>query len=268
MSLALLLLFCLVVWSGRALAHSPFSSSGEEGIAAGITAAVVVLLWFLYEVGCRRATPVPWRRWLFHITVIITLFTILGPLDKWAEQSAAAHMTQHMFMMVIIAPAFALARPLPQYYKAWGRYGKKAWELAFKLTQYPMLCAYIHGVVLWFWHIPTFYMLAVENPWVHIIEHACFLITAVWFWWACLHAFSGKAHYALLALLFTLMHTGFLGALLTFANAPFYGEARGLADQQLAGLIMWVLGGLPYISAAIWAANRWYKRFDRAFLDN
>ncbi|MCW8107865.1 cytochrome c oxidase assembly protein [Alteromonas ponticola] len=268
MSVARLVLVCLALNSGQAVAHSPFSSSGQESVAAGIAAGTVAGLWLLYAVGCRHVTPTAWRRWLFHLTAILTLFTLLGPLDKWAETSAAAHMTQHMLMMVIIAPAFALAKPLPQYYKVWGRYAKKCWRIAFKITQYPMLCAYLHGIVIWFWHIPTFYMLAVVNPWIHILEHACFLITAIWFWWACLHAFSSKSHYALLALLFTLMHTGFLGALLTFANAPFYGEARGLPDQQLAGLIMWVLGGLPYVSAAVWAANRWYTKFEREFTIN
>lgn len=54
-----------------------------------------------------------------------------------------------------------------------------------------------------------------------------------------------RAPWALLALLFTLMHTGFLGAVLTFAESPLYGEARSLADQQLAGLIMWVVGSVP-----------------------
>ncbi|MBT0586197.1 cytochrome c oxidase assembly protein [Alteromonas oceanisediminis] len=265
MSVVRLALPALALWSGQAIAHSPFSSSGQERIAAGITALVIILLWVMYEVGCSRASATPWRRGLFHATVLVTLLTVLGPLDQWAEESAAAHMTQHMFMMVIIAPAFALARPLAQYYTSWGRYGKQCWKLAFKITQYPMFCAYLHAAILWFWHIPTFYMLAVENPWIHVFEHACFLITAIWFWWACLNTYSSKAHYALLALLFTLMHTGFLGALLTFADSPLYGEARGLNDQQLAGLIMWVLGGIPYITAAIWAANRWYRKFDNAY---
>ena len=57
--------------------------------------------------------------------------------------------------------------------------------------------------------------------------------------------------------LFTLMHTGILGAILTFADAPMYGEARDLGDQQLAGLIMWVVGGVPYLLASGWIAHRW-----------
>jgi cytochrome c oxidase assembly factor CtaG len=58
------------------------------------------------------------------------------------------------------------------------------------------------------------------------------------------------------------MHTGFLGALLTFANAPFYGDTRSLADQQLAGLIMWVIGGIPYFIASLWIAYRWFRQME------
>jgi cytochrome c oxidase assembly factor CtaG len=60
--------------------------------------------------------------------------------------------------------------------------------------------------------------------------------------------------------LITLMHTGLLGALLTFANAPLYGDATGLGDQQLAGLIMWVPGGLVYLVAAAYAGHVWMRQ--------
>jgi putative membrane protein len=51
-----------------------------------------------------------------------------------------------------------------------------------------------------------------------------------------------------------------LGALLTFGNTPFYGESRDLADQQLAGLLMWVPGSLVYLAAAGWITWRWLSR--------
>ena len=262
----IILVATLLFWSTGAWAHNPFTSGGQDAFSASFTAVIVLIFWIIYVWGCRYATAVAWRRWLFHITILITFFTILGPLDEWAEHSSAAHMTQHMFMMVIIAPAFALARPLPQFYRACGAYGERLWKYAFKITQYPMVCTYFHGMMIWFWHIPKFYMLALENPWIHVFEHACFLISAVWFWWACLHAFTRKVPYALLALLVTLMHTGFLGAFLTFGSTPFYGESRNLADQQLAGLIMWVVGGVPYITAAFWVGHRWYRQLQRKSL--
>lgn len=261
----------LVVIGGMALtlfpeiawAHNPLTSTGQEQWAAWLAAVLLGAFWVLYILGSRRTPVKPWMFWLFQGTAVLTFITLLGPLDDWAETSSAAHMTQHMLMMVVIAPLFALTKPLPQLYVVGGRWFKQAWQWAFKITRYPMFCAYLHGFMIWFWHIPTFYMLAIENPWVHVFEHACFLITAVWFWWACLYASREKSAFALLALLFTLMHTGFLGALLTFGNEPFYGESRDLGDQQLAGLIMWVLGGIPYIAGSIWTGVRWYRHLSR-----
>ena len=238
-----------------------------EGLARALTLLLVIVFWLYYEWGARNTPVKHWRRMLFRATAIVTLLTILGPLDYWAGISASAHMTQHMVMIVVIAPLFALSNPLPQFYAVSAGWVKKGWTLLFKVTQYPMLCAYLHGFMIWFWHIPVFYMLAVRDPWVHAFEHACFLLTAIWFWWSCLHAKPRKVPFALLALLFTLMHTGFLGALLTFANAPLYDEARHLQDQQLAGLLMWVLGGVPYIIASIWAGNRWYKQLQRRMIN-
>ncbi len=61
---------------------------------------------------------------------------------------------------------------------------------------------------------------------------------------------------------------GFLGALLTFAGRPLYAShlsttvAFGmgpLADQQLAGLVMWVPGMAPYAAAAAWIATRRWR---------
>ena len=60
-----------------------------------------------------------------------------------------------------------------------------------------------------------------------------------------------------MAVLLTLMHTGLLGALLAFGSVSFYGEGRSVEDQQLAGLIMWVPGGLIYLIGGGWIAWRW-----------
>lgn len=229
--------------------------------ALGVVIALVLALG--YEMGARRTPVKPWRRWLLRVTLVLALIIMLGPLDRWAEVSAAAHMAQHMAIIALLAPMFALAKPLPQLLVGFGRLGRPIWQGVFKITRYPMLCAYLHGVAIWVWHVPFLYMLAVQNSWVHGLAHLCFLVTGIWFWWACLYPHPRKIPLALLALLLTLMHTGFLGALLTFAAQPLYSEARHLQDQQLAGLLMWVIGGFPYMAASIWAGQRWYKKLQR-----
>lgn len=246
-----------------AAAHNPLTSGGTEQWAGLVSAMVLGTFWLCYIVGALRRPP-SWRRALcFHATAILSVMTLLGPLDDWAETSTAAHMVQHMLLMVVIAPLWVLCRPLPQLTAGGGRPGVWLWHPMLRLTCYPAVTAYLHGAIIWFWHMPYFYMLAVEDPWWHIVEHAFFLVTAGLFWWAVLNGNYRRAPWALFALLFTLIHTGFLGAILTFARAPIYGEARNLEDQQLAGMIMWVLGAIPYILASAWIGSRWYGQLMR-----
>ena len=190
---------------------------------------------------------------------LICAFAIIGPLDDWAETSASAHMVQHMLLMVVTAPLWALSLPLPQFAAITGRWGRVAWQPLLKLAAYPLSLAYLHAAVVWFWHTPRFYVLALEHPWWHLVEHICFVFTAAMLWWAVLHCTERTRSWALLALLFTLMHTGFLGAILTFANTLLYYPSHQLVDQQLAGLLMWVPGGLPYMLAAAWLGYRWLR---------
>lgn len=259
---ASLLAVLLLGWGQAALAHSPFSGAGEEQLTALLTAAILAVFWAIYLRGAWLRPP-GWSRGItFNVAAVIAVLALLGPLDDWAKTSTAMHMTQHMMLMVVIAPLWVLCRPLPQIIAGGGRPAATFWVPMLRLSSRPMWAAYLHGFMIWFWHLPYFYMLAVDNPWWHAIEHACFLVTAGIFWWAVLRFGKLGAGWALLALLLTLMHTGFLGAVLTFAREPLYGEARDLADQQLAGLIMWVLAAVPYLAASTWIGHRWFRQLD------
>lgn len=240
-------------------AHSPLQSDGADFWAALLTTLMLGLFWLLYVLGSIKRPPQLMRALLFHGGCLICAFAVIGPLDDWAETSASAHMVQHMLLMVVITPLWALSLPLPQFAAITGRWGRFVWQPLLKLTAYPLSLAYLHAAVVWFWHTPHFYVLALEHPWWHLVEHLCFAFTAAMLWWAVLHCAERTRSWALLALLFTLMHTGFLGAVLTFAETLLYYPTHQLTDQQLAGLIMWVPGGLPYILAAAWLGYRWFK---------
>jgi putative membrane protein len=71
---------------------------------------------------------------------------------------------------------------------------------------------------------------------------------------------------AIVYLFTTVVHTGVLGALMTFSRSPWYpGYASGagswgltpLGDQQLAGLIMWIPASGVYLVAALAIIRRW-----------
>jgi len=228
-----------------------------------------MFLWALYLLGCLRHRPRPWQFLTFHAAILLCVVAIFGPLDERAEINAAAHMTQHMLMMLAIAPLWVISQPLPQMNASRvGRGLSVLWQPLLKLTANPLLAATVHGIAIWFWHLPRFYVLALESPWWHAVEHLSFLVTAAIFTWAVLKSSKHAAPHALLAVLFTLMHTGVLGALLTFARAPLYVSiftidlptADLLQAQQLAGLLMWVLGGIPYMAVSVWIMQRWFRQ--------
>jgi cytochrome c oxidase assembly factor CtaG len=190
----------------------------------------------------------------------IAAVALFGPLDTLAERSSAWHMGQHMLLIVVVAPLAVLGRPLPQWRALLGTSADALWRRLHRFSRYPMQAALLHAAALWFWHAPGPYIAAVQHPAWHVLEHASFLFSGWLFWWSVLRPSRAGVLPAALAMLFTVMHTGLLGALLSFATVPLYHSgSAALADQQLAGLVMWIPGGLIYLLAAAWAAWRWLQ---------
>jgi cytochrome c oxidase assembly factor CtaG len=250
----------LLLLASPASAHSLFAGQALERLPLALSALLLGAAWLLYGLGARRVRPHGLEALWLHLAMLIAVLTVFGLLDDWAETSTSWHMLQHMLFMLVIAPLWTLARPLPQWRAVCGPLLQPLWRGILRIGRYPVPLAMLHGALIWIWHSPSLYILALENLWWHMLEHASFLFSAWLFWWACLRAPPRQVPQALLAILLTLMHTGLLGALLTFGNSSFYGAERDLADQQLAGLLMWVPGGLVYLAAAGWITWRWLAR--------
>ena len=113
--------------------------------------------------------------------------------------------------------------------------------------------AVLHALVLTFWHLPSVFESAVDNPLVHAVEHAS-MLTAGLALFAAWGMFARRAPVPAFAATFaTAVHGAAVGALITFAARPVYAVADGtasLGDQQLAGLLMWIPTGLVYVVLA------------------
>jgi putative membrane protein len=111
---------------------------------------------------------------------------------------------------------------------------------------------------LWAWHTRALYEAALRNQTIHAVEHLGFLGTALVFWWVLLqHNRLRRERYvmAIPYLFATSLQSGILGALMTFSVRPWYSYYTAftptwgltpLQDQQIAGLIMWLLGGAVF----------------------
>jgi cytochrome c oxidase assembly factor CtaG len=199
---------------------------------------------------------------------------LLSPIDTVAERSFAIHMIQHELLMVVAAPLIVLGRPLatllwgmpPPVRRAAAAVARTpAVQKLWRPVTSPLGAWSVHALVLWIWHAPILFALALTSFGWHVAQHTCFFASALGFWWSVFAPGARTPDARSIASLFTTMlHTSALGALLTFAPSAWYpldgAPAFGLTaleDQQLGGLVMWVPGGLTYMIAGLAVVRRW-----------
>ncbi len=208
---------------------------------------------------------------------------LLSPLDALAGALASAHMVQHVLLVLVAAPLLALSAPVATLLRgspAFVRQVSVAWRRRLGITRrntgtlrHPVAVWLLHVGALWFWHAAVPYGAAVEHHLVHVAEHASFLVTGVFFWRVVIGARGSVSNGLGILLVFTMaMQSVILSALLTFASGPWYSAYESttelwrlerLADQQLAGLIMWIPAGLVYLGAALALLVGWIQATER-----
>jgi putative membrane protein len=207
--------------------------------------------------------------------IVALVIALVSPLDVLGGTLLSAHMAQHGLLAGVAPPLLVMGRPGVAF--AWGL--KPMWNVApmtlsawrsiiaaTRRLSAPALATLLHGIMLWAWHAPTLFSAAVAHDWVHALQHSCFFVPAVFFWRALLDASSPRrAAISVVAAFLTFMHTGLLGGLLTMAAEPLYPsyfDRAGiwgftpLEDQQLAGVLMWIPLGVPYLIGGLWLASR------------
>jgi putative membrane protein len=270
----------LLLFASAAVAHVP-GDIQEDRSTLWLSAMLTVSLG-LYAFGLLRLWPHVhargdlWRRAAAFVAGWLTLvIALLSSIDRRSASSFAWHMAQHELLMLVAAPLLVWGRALPTFlwslpHDARVRIGlatKARWlRHAWNGLTAPLSAWLLHAAALWIWHIPAVFNAAVTREAVHDWQHATFLLTALVFWHALLrrgrHVANGMA---VLYLFTTTVHTGVLGALLTFARHPFYvtldpglraSTLSPLEDQQLGGLIMWVPGAIVYVGVGLYIASK------------
>jgi putative membrane protein len=194
---------------------------------------------------------------------------VCSPLHEAGGRSFAAHMLEHELIMLAAAPLLVWSRPLAAMIWAFPAEGRQAWGA---LARAPLLAGLWRGLadpvsatllqaaVLWLWHAPALFDLALTHGAWHVVQHLSFLVAALLFWSAMLDRRRGVG-LAAVCLFLTSMISGGLGAAMALSQSPWYRPyaALGLTpggltpaeDQQLAGLLMWIPGGLVHALAAL-----------------
>jgi putative membrane protein len=171
----------------------------------------------------------------------------VGPLPSMATHSFAVHMSMHIALAAIVPPLIVLA-------VAGTRFDPVR---RFPRVLAPIPISLMELVIVWAWHVPALHLAARHDTALFVLEQATFLCAGTLLWLATL---SGdreqrrmRAGAGIAALLFTSMHMTLLGALFALAGRPLFphgaavGSAAAIADQQLGGVIMLLVGGAAYL---------------------
>jgi putative membrane protein len=206
----------------------------------------------------------------------VIIFVALGPpLDDWSDHYLLlAHMVQHLLLIMLAAPLLL--------------YGTPAWmlepltrnrvtnTLGYWLTR-PLVAFVLANTVIVLWHIPLLYDAALASQPVHVLEHKTLLAAAILAWWPILGPLPRwpRLPLPLHSLYFFAMTLpgGAVGAFITFADPGLYSPydtARRIfgidlaTDQQVAGLLMWVVVSAIYLLLLTVSFFRWVQREEAA----
>jgi cytochrome c oxidase assembly factor CtaG len=265
------------IWSATSLASGAWSTRPEVVAPLLIMAGAYALGWWRLR---RRGGSVPALRVAASALGLLSLFVALSaPLDRMAHASFAAHMVQHLLLIVAAAPLLLLADPLAAlmwalpaparaYAGRWLRLGAPLRRLWRGLTL--MSVAWLaHTAAMWLWHLPITYDAAVADRALHDLEHLVFFGTAALFWWPIVSPaprlrppprHGARVAYLVLAAL----QSGLLGVLLTLSPAAWYRSYPNAEDQSLGGLVMWGVDGAVGMLAVLIVIGQYLASQDRA----
>lgn len=239
-----------------------------------------------YLLGRRasRRPPPRWRSACFAVGLAAVAVALVSPLDALSGSLASAHMVQHVLLILVAAPALAASAPMatiaagiPSGLRRTGaRWRGHAGLGTGRLRRLwaPPTVWLLHVAALWTWHASVLYGAALDHEGVHALEHATMLGTALLFWGvvAGSHgAWQVDRGQAVLLVFLMAMQSVLLSVLLTFAGTAWYGgyaettAAWGLeplADQRLAGVIMWVPASALYLGAVLFLLLAWLREAD------
>ncbi|HEY6474900.1 MAG TPA: cytochrome c oxidase assembly protein [Acidimicrobiales bacterium] len=266
------------------LQGSQFSSTQFDFVpVAMIVVALVLYLW-----GVRRNNALhPRHRWSAGRTVAwigalvttgVSIFSFIGVYDG---ELFWDHMVQHLLLIMVAAPLFAIASPLELAWRSTtGTAHVVVTEaLRSKVAEFfghPVVAFVLYAVLIPVSHLTSWYNLTLEHESIHNAEHLAFLVVGYLFWRQIFGDDPNKfrLHPALqfFYLFLAIPIDTFTGLSLVGATKELFPaylathRTWGLSyvvDLHIGGTIMWVVGDTLMLWPMIPVALRWMHLEER-----
>src|SRR4051812_6548683 len=252
----------------------------EAHVILPLVAAALIYHWAVGRVNAAHpANPVPrFRYWCWQGGVLVLAIALTSPVATYDTTLFSVHMVQHLLLTMVAAPLLALGAPITLLLRVSSAETRRRWILpvlhsrVMRAISFPVVTWVIFAAVMWGSHFSPLFDASLDDEAVHFFEHALYLGAALLFWWPVVGADPSPwrlPHPARIAYLFLGMpQSSFLGLAIFSAPAVLYSHYETLvrtwgptplADQQLAGGLMWVVGDGLFLLGLILAVAVWLK---------
>jgi putative copper resistance protein D len=236
-----------------------------------VAVALVALLWVRATRQVARehpGNPYPRRRTVsFAAALLLVLLALQSGIERYDTTLFSMHMVQHLILLFPVPILLLQAGPMTLLL----RVASPRWRARILavlqsrvvgVISHPLVGWTLLIAVMWGTHLSVMFETALEDAFIHNLEHALYLSTALLFWAPIFsvdpirHRLRGGS--ALAYLITQMPQNSFLGVAIMFSSTPLYPHyvslqrAWGptpLEDQQLAGAIMWLVGDALFLAA-------------------
>lgn len=213
------------------------------------------------------------RAWAWGLGLAGVFIALESPLYSLAEgRSLTAHMLQHVLLMSVAAPLLLvglyprllvpLTRPLLP-----AMLNRRGPHMLLRLASEPVVTFGVWIFVLYLWHVPAIYGLALHSRAWHIAEHLSLVVAGTLFWLPIIDPLVGLRKTPPMGRILYLgagqLATAVLAALLVWWPEVIYehyeraNELWSMAprtDQRIAGALMMVVDMIAALWATTWIA--------------
>ncbi len=261
-----------------------FDWSFDPTVQLPIIVAAIAWIAAIRRVNAAHpASNVPVRRSAAFFGALATLEVALqSGIERYDDVLFLDHMVQHILLIMVVAPLVVLSGPITLALRAARPEIRRRFLLPLlhsrvvKVLSHPVVAWLVFTAVMWGTHFSPFFDAALDNTYVHDLEHVVFLVSAALFWWPAAGVDPSPwrmPHPARILYVFLQMpQNTFLSLTIFSAGAPLYahyvsvGRTWGptpLADQQAAGALMWVAGDLMFLVAVLAEVYGWMRHEER-----
>ncbi len=210
-----------------------------------------------------------WRLCAFFLGLLVLWGAVASPLSSWDHRRLTFHMVQHLLLMNVSAPLLllgapflVLARVLPR--GVFSLVNQGLHSRTGRFLTHPCFTWLFAAAVVVGWHVPAVLARTLHSPLWHAVQHASFLLAGLLFFWPVVLPWPAIAVWprwtSPLYLFLATLPCDVLSAFLVFSGRVVYppylnvsdGDAVAvLADQALAGALMWCAVTLGYLVPAV-----------------